>query len=119
MALSSKDIDDLLLVRSEDEHLEFKAAENRYDFEELVGYCVALANEGGGRMILGVTDKVPRRVVGTKAFDVPERTVAGIHERLHMKVTFDEVIHPDGRVLVSRGLLPLPEVHTVLGLNLI
>lgn len=51
-------------------------------------------------MLLGVTDKVPRRVVGTKAFEVPERTVAGIYERLHFKVTFDEVTHPAGRVLV-------------------
>lgn len=89
-----------LNVRSENEHLEFKSAENRYDFEELVDYCVALANEGGGRMLLGITDKVPRRVVGTKAFEVPERTVAGIYERLHLKVTFDEVVHPAGRVLV-------------------
>lgn len=39
-------------------------------------------------------------MVGTKAFEVPERTVAGIHERLHLKVTFDEVAHPSGRVLV-------------------
>jgi ATP-dependent DNA helicase RecG len=100
MATSVQQIDALLSVRSENEHLEFKAAENRYDFEELVDYCVALANEGGGRMILGVTDKAPRRVVGTKAFEVPERTVAGIHERLHLKVTFDEVAHPGGRVLV-------------------
>jgi ATP-dependent DNA helicase RecG len=38
--------------------------------------------------------------VGTKAFDEPERTVAGIYERLHLKVTFDEVAHPAGRVLV-------------------
>ena len=83
MATTIPQIDALLTVRSEDEHLEFKSAENRYDFEELVDYCVALANEGGGRMLLGITDKVPRRVVGTKAFEVPERTVAGIYERLH------------------------------------
>ncbi len=100
MATTAQQIDALLSVRSEDEHLEFKAAENRYDFEELVDYCVALANEGGGRMILGVTDRIPRRVVGTKAFDVPERTVAGIYERIGLKVTFDEVAHPNGRVLV-------------------
>src|SRR5205809_917029 len=99
MATSLEQIEALRLVRSEDEHLEFKAAENRYDFEELVDYCVALANEGGGRIILGMTDKSPRRVVGTTAFDFPERTVAGIHDRLHLKITFDEVAHPDGRVL--------------------
>jgi ATP-dependent DNA helicase RecG len=100
MVTTIPQIDALLTVRSEDEHLEFKAAENRYDFEELVDYCVALANEGGGRMLLGITDKVPRHVVGTAALEMPERTVAGIHERLHLKVTFEEVAHPAGRVLV-------------------
>jgi ATP-dependent DNA helicase RecG len=100
MATTVQDIDALLAVRSENEHLEFKEAANNFHFEELVDYCVALANEGGGRMLLGITDKMPRRVVGTKAFEVPERTVAGIHERLHLKVTFDEVAHPSGRVLV-------------------
>ena len=100
MATTIAQVDALLTVRSEDEHLEFKTAENRYDFEELVDYCVALANEGGGRMILGVTDKVSRRVIGTKAFEVPERTVAGVFDRLQLKVTFNEVAHPGGRVLV-------------------
>ncbi len=41
MATTIPQIDALLTVRSEDEHLEFKAAENRYDFEELVDYCLA------------------------------------------------------------------------------
>jgi ATP-dependent DNA helicase RecG len=98
--VTADDIDLLLNVRSEDEHLEFKEARNNYNFETLVEYCVALANEGGGRIVLGVSDKRPRRVVGTSVFEVPERTVAGIHERLHVKVTFDEVQHSDGRVLV-------------------
>jgi ATP-dependent DNA helicase RecG len=100
MSTTIPQIDALLNVRSEDEHLEFKEATNNFHFEELVDYCVALANEGGGRMLLGITDKVPRWVVGTKAFEVPERTVAGIYERLHLKVTFDELAHPAGRVLV-------------------
>lgn len=100
MATTISQIDALLTVRSEDEPLEFKEAVNNFHFEELVDYCVALANEGGGRMLLGITDRMPRRVMGTKAFEVPERTVAGIYERLHLKVTFDEVAHPAGRVLV-------------------
>jgi len=93
-------IDALLTVRSESEHLEFKEATNNFHFETLVDYCVALANEGGGRMLLGITDKAPRRVIGTKAFEIPERTVASIYDRLHLKVTFDDVAHPAGRVLV-------------------
>lgn len=100
MPTTPQDIDVLLSVRSENEHLEFKAAENRFDFEELVDYCVALANEGGGRVVLGVTNTPPRKVVGTKAFDAPERTVTGIYERIGLRVTFNEVNHPAGRVLV-------------------
>ena len=32
------------LAEQENKHLEFKAARNHYDFEELTKYCVALAN---------------------------------------------------------------------------
>jgi len=46
---------DSWLQDCEGEHLEFKEAKNRYDFEELTRYCVALANEQGGKFILGVT----------------------------------------------------------------
>lgn len=84
----------------EDEHLEFKEAKNRFDFEELVKYCAALANEGGGKMILGVTNKRPRRVVGCRAFESLERTKAGLTERLHLRFEIDEIQHPDGRVPV-------------------
>lgn len=49
-----------LLESKEDEHLEFKEAKNSYEFEELVKYCVALANEKGGRFVLGVSGVLPR-----------------------------------------------------------
>ena len=84
----------------EDEHLEFKEAKNRFDFEELVKYCAAIANEGGGKLILGVTNKRPRRVVDCRAFESLERTKAGLTERLHLRFDIDEIEHPDGRVLV-------------------
>ena len=50
------------MAAREDEHLEFKEAKNNFHFEKLVQYCCALANEQGGQMILGVTDRKPRRV---------------------------------------------------------
>lgn len=84
----------------EDEHLEFKEAKQDYDFEELVKYCVALANEGGGKMILGVTDKLPRWVVGTQAFKDLERTKAGLTDRIRLRIDAEEINHTDGRVLV-------------------
>ena len=89
-----------LMKAKEAEHLEFKEAKERFDFEKLVRYCVALANEGGGKIVLGVTDKKPRHVVGTQAFLKIERTKAGLLERLHARVETDVIDHPDGRVLV-------------------
>ena len=44
-----------LLDDDEDERLDFKEARNHFDFEKLVDYCVALANEGGGKLVLGET----------------------------------------------------------------
>ena len=84
----------------EDERLEFKEAKTQFHFEKLVKYCVALANEGGGRMILGVTDRQPRTVVGSRAFPDLERTKAGLIERLRLRLDVEEIQHPDGRVLV-------------------
>ncbi|MBN1888620.1 MAG: putative DNA binding domain-containing protein [Thermoflexales bacterium] len=84
----------------ESEHLEFKEAKARYDFEELVKYCAALANEGGGAIILGVTDRPPRKIVGSQAFTDLERTKAGLVERLRLRIDAAEIQHPAGRVLL-------------------
>ena len=84
----------------EDEHLEFKEAKQQYDATKLLRYCVALANEGGGHLVLGVSDKRPRQVVGTQAFQNRGEITARILEALRMRVDVQELQHPDGRVLV-------------------
>lgn len=88
------------LAGRENEHLEFKEAKTSFEFEELVKYCAALANECGGRMVLGVTDRKPRQVVGSAAFENPERTVAGLIERLHLKIEAEELFLDGKRVLI-------------------
>ena len=52
---------------SEYQRLEFKEAKAQFDYRKLCEYCVALANEGGGYLLLGIADKPPRPVVGTQA----------------------------------------------------
>jgi ATP-dependent DNA helicase RecG len=89
-----------ILSSKEGEHLEFKEAKKSFHFETLVKYCAALANEGGGKIILGVTDKRPRSVVGSQAFKQPERTRSGLIEQLHLNFDFSIVNHPEGRVLI-------------------
>jgi ATP-dependent DNA helicase RecG len=92
-----------LVAPAEHEHLEFKEAKQQFDTTKLLRYCVALANEGGGFMVLGVSDKPPRRVVGSQAF--PSQTdlnkiKAYIVEKLRIRVDAVELAHPDARVLV-------------------
>jgi len=58
-----------LISEPEGERLEFKEARGGFHFERLAKYCAALSNEGGGSIVLGVTDRRPRRVVGTAAFE--------------------------------------------------
>src|SRR5262245_11633726 len=84
---------------SETEHIEFKEAKDNFHFETLAEYCCALANQGGGSMILGVTDGKPRQIVGTRAFDQPDRTKIGLFERLHWRIDVVEIVTREGRVL--------------------
>ncbi|HUT02140.1 MAG TPA: ATP-binding protein [Phycisphaerae bacterium] len=84
----------------EDEHCEFKQARTTFSFDRLAKYCSAMANEGGGKVLLGVTDKRPRKVVGTQAFLQYENTRQSLIESLHLGVVVEEIHHPRGRVLV-------------------
>ena len=97
-----------LLAAPEGTRIEFKSATGGYHFDKLIEYCVAIANEGGGKIILGVSDERPRTVVGTSAFAEPGRTEAGLHERLGHRVPVEE-LHRDGkRILIVHvpGRLP-------------
>ncbi|MDR0852833.1 MAG: putative DNA binding domain-containing protein [Clostridiales Family XIII bacterium] len=89
-----------LLEAPEGEHYEFKEAKTRYDFDKLVKYACALSNSGGGKIVLGVTDKRPRQVVGSQAFTQPERTRKGLIERLHIRIDFQSYKYEGKRVLV-------------------
>ncbi|MEZ6139336.1 MAG: ATP-binding protein [Zavarzinella sp.] len=85
---------------SEHQHLEFKEAKTQFDNRKLFKYCVAIANEGGGYLLLGIEDAPPRKVVGTLAFNNPVEMASKLFRTLGFRVDIEEVAHPDGRVLV-------------------
>jgi predicted HTH transcriptional regulator len=87
---------------SEHQRLEFKEAKQQFDGRRLNEYCVALANEGGGILLMGVADAPPRPVVGTQAFPDLVATTQRVFEAVGFRVDIDDVAHPDGRVLVFR-----------------
>ncbi|MCD0165003.1 helix-turn-helix domain-containing protein [Deinococcus sp. 12RED42] len=84
----------------EDERLEFKAARQQFGWDDLSGYMVALGNEGGGHLVMGVTDRRPRQVCGTAAFSNYRNAQQQLTQNLRLRVTVTELAHPDGRVLV-------------------
>ena len=77
-----------------------KEARAQFDIARLHEYCVAIANEGGGHLLLGVADKLPRMVVGTHAFRDTVSTAQRLYEGLGFRVDVEEVAHPHGRVLL-------------------
>lgn len=100
MTTSPEQIDLWRQVASEHPRLEFKEAKTQFDNRKLYEYCVAMANEGGGYLILGVADKPPRPVVGSQAFRDPVAMAEKLFEAVDFRVDIEEVAHPQGRVLV-------------------
>ena len=100
MSYTADDINRLIAAPREHERLEFKESKEQLDTSDLLRYCVALANEGGGKILLGVTNKAPRKVVGTNAYQNLGKIKTQILDKLHFHVEAEEVSHPDGRVLI-------------------
>lgn len=97
--LRTAELDELLL-HSENERVEFKEARATFNERDLSRYMSALANEGGGRLILGVSNQPPRRVVGTSAFPSLNDIKLRLLSRLHIRIDAYELNHADGRVVV-------------------
>ena len=91
---------DEILEAKEGEEFQFKEAKRRFDSDEAARCCCALANCGGGKLVFGISDKRPRQVVGSLAFDQPERTRKGLIDKLKVMVDFYLYDRDGKRVLV-------------------
>jgi ATP-dependent DNA helicase RecG len=107
-------IPQLKRLKESEDKVEFKEAKRNYSFagskttdqEErrrcFLGYVVAFANEGGGLLVFGMSDKPPRVVVGTdfgkgKIGELADETYA----RLGIRVRLEELYENGLRVLVT------------------
>ena len=102
MSIQPEQIDLLCKEASENQRVEFKEAKTQYDFTKLCRYCVALANEGGGALYLGITDQVPRCVVGSNAYSNITKIEEDLYNKLHFRVDVEVVQHPNGRVVMFK-----------------
>ncbi len=94
-----EDIDDLLQSRREGETLEFKSAKSNFDSRDRADYCAAIANMGGGKLLLGITDN--RTITGTAVYDGTISKVPNeVFQATGVTVTVQEILHSKGRVVV-------------------
>lgn len=93
---------DSLLEQPEGPELEFKA-EAGFNIPELCRYCCGFANSGGGLLVLGVSDKHPRQVVGTRAIQNPAKAEEEIYAQVSPKphVQVKEITYQDGQRVVA------------------
>lgn len=89
------------LNAKEDTRVEFKSAREQMDSQNIVNYCVALSNEGGGHLVLGITPKIPRRICGTDALKGKlDKEQTRLLQQLHLRIDVEEINHPKGRLVV-------------------
>lgn len=102
----------LLALPAETEWVEFKEAKTSFDLEKLGAYFSALSNEANLKgqpcawLVFGVTDRPPRRIVGTQfkpdrpSLDALKKQIA---DQAGSRLTFGEIhelLLPEGRVLL-------------------
>lgn len=107
-------IAELKQLKESEDKVEFKAATHNFSYagsehreqEErrrcFLGYVVAFANEGGGRLILGMSDNEPHDLVGS---DFAQGKIGALEDetysRLGIRVRMEELYENGLRVLIA------------------
>jgi ATP-dependent DNA helicase RecG len=107
-------IQELKSKKESEDKVEFKAATKDFPYNGgshsnqserrkcFLGYIVALSNEGGGALVLGMNDNYPHDVVGTK-FAIGEvgKLADAVYDLLKIRVQIEELSEDGKRVLVT------------------
>jgi ATP-dependent DNA helicase RecG len=94
---------DCLINRVEDCNIEFKKAAHNFDSRELRDYCAALANERGGKLLLGVQQKPDKKgdIIGTTVYQGTHNKLSNeLLNELGIRVDVEEIFLSGKRVLV-------------------
>ncbi|MBK6825604.1 MAG: putative DNA binding domain-containing protein [Chitinophagaceae bacterium] len=100
-------IDQVKKSKESEDKVEFKEAQSQYSYnsgrKSVLGYIVALANENGGKLILGVKENKSglHQIVGSGAWDGAEgKLTEDIYRDLQVRVTTEVLFEGTNRVLV-------------------
>jgi hypothetical protein len=97
-----------LTLDREGEHVEFKRS---LCANAVIGeYAVGIGNEGGGWLLMGITDDEPRRVVGIKPLEESDiqQIRRSVFDSTNIRIEAEVVAMPEGTVLAVKipGRLP-------------
>jgi len=100
-------IEELKQFKESEDKVEFKEANNQYAYNSsrrsVLGYTVALANEKGGYLVLGMEDAYPHKVCGSKAFDGREGQLEqDVYRDLGIRVETEVLYEGAKRVFVLK-----------------
>lgn len=98
-----------LLKLKEHENLEFKEAKSSFSIlggkeknrKSVLGYCVALGNEGGGKLILGISEGMPRKITGSSALADLNDAKSKIFQQLRMRIKTTEVFDEKSNRIIA------------------
>ncbi len=100
-------IKEIKKLKEREDRVEFKEAKTQYKYKKerrsILGYVVALANEGGGKLILGVKEhrRPPHTIVGSKAWENEEgKLEEAIYRDLKIRVKTETLYEDNKRVLI-------------------
>lgn len=90
----------VLMVGDETQHVEFKPSlEPR---TEIARYAVGIGNSGGGHLVIGVTNRPPRRIqpVAPLPMDEIQQILRSVYDSAQIHVQVENLPTPDGNVVV-------------------
>lgn len=132
--MTRDELNKLLTSNSETEHLEFKVIsgqisilgkdKSKLNRKSVYGYCVAIGNEGGGYLVLGVKNKINpstgmRDIVGTSAIPNIQKAEEEIYKVLRRKIKIQNIDTEMGKVqIVHIPSHPTGEAFRFFGVHL-
>ncbi len=100
-------ISELKILKESEHNVEFKEARNQYNYKNgrksVLGYIVALANEGGGKLIFGVRENKqgPNVITGSYAWEGREgKLIEDIYRDKQIRVLTEVLYEDTRRVLI-------------------
>jgi len=98
-------VQELIYLRESEDKVEFKEAKMQYSYnsgrKSVLGYVSAIANEGGGYLVLGIKEASPHEVCGSQAFDGKEgKLEQDVYRDLKVRIKTTTLFDNGKRILI-------------------